>query len=200
MEKLGQNSPGSIKIHSQVDLQAWLAVQGIDCSEWGLGTTKTVDNLWTELVKGEILLVDNPPLRVVQVVQVVIRQGSRILIEVEQEFADKRRRARHYPPSEKMAAGESYVAAAMRCLKEELDVDRPRVELLLSTYQQRVSEKDSLSYPGLKSRYLFHVVEAKVEGLPSTEFWTLEDNVEPLDPVRKHHWVWQPQNEADWPD
>ena len=54
-------------------------------------------------------LVDQPVLRVVQAVTVVIRQEDKILIETEQVFKDGRRRVRNQPPSEKMKLGKQVI-------------------------------------------------------------------------------------------
>lgn len=187
----------SCQIDNQADLASWLAASGIDVTAWGQGTTKSVANLWDEFVKGEMSLQNSPPLRIVQVVQVIIRQGDRILIEAGQEFGDHRQRARHHPPSEKLESGETHQAAALRCLEEELGVQPQAVQLIHATYRQRQTETDSLSYPGLKSRYQFHIIEARVEGLPSIPFWTTETDTNLTDPVKKHYWTWEMPSAAE---
>lgn len=197
MTKKAGHQPGKIKepspvdIHSLAQLKGWLTSQNIDIARWGSGPTKTLESLWDELVNGEMSIQGNPPLRVTSVVRVIIRNGNRILIEAEQEFGDKRKRARNHPPSEKMRAGESYLEAAKRCLQEELGLASEDFEINDSMYRQIQQELESPSYPGLPTRYIFHIVEARVSGLPQTDFWTAEAGYNHQDPVKRHYWVWQ---------
>lgn len=178
-------------IQSLRQLKHWLVSKGIDTSYWGQGSTKTLESLWNEIVGAETGLQDDPPLRIIDVVQVIIRHGDEMLIEAEQEFADKRRRRRSHPPSEKMKRGECHLEAAARCLQEELGLELEDFEILPDTYHQRQDELESPSYPGLHTCYVFHVVEAKVKGLPTTDFWTNESAQNPNDPIKRHYWTWQ---------
>ena len=131
-----------------------------------------------------------------QAVRVVIRRERFVLIEAYQEFSSGRRRARGRPPSEKMQPGESYTEAALRCLREELGVTPERVQLRLETYRRKVREADPDSYPGLCTRYTFHVVDADVQGLPGRDFHTREGTTGPGEPIGVHYWQWQVQRES----
>lgn len=173
------------------DLRRWLAAQGVDLAVWGQGDHKSVHHLWEEIVQGETQIQEEPPLRLVDVVQVVVRRGGQALFEIEQELAGGRRRERNRPPSEKMRPGESYLEAALRCLREELGVKRTEVDLLHDTYRRERTEGPSPSYPGLHTRYTFHVVEARVAGLPDGDFSTREKAAARGDPVEAHHWSWK---------
>jgi ADP-ribose pyrophosphatase YjhB (NUDIX family) len=182
-----------VKIKTMDQLKTWLAARDIDASQWGRGAAKTIEGLWEEIANGEISIHDDPPLRVVPVACVIIRKGDDILIELEQEFGDKRVRRRNQPPSEKMKEDEHYTDAAVRCLQEELGLRPSHFEIIPSTYHQVEKEQDSPSYPGLHTRYTFHIVEAKVKGLPDRDFWTDESAENENDMVRRHHWVWRTQ-------
>lgn len=173
------------------DLRRWLAGQGVDLTAWGRGGHKSVDHLWDEIERGETQIQEEPLLRLVDVVQVVVRRGERALIETEQELVGGGRRRRNRPPSEKMQPGESYLEAALRCLREELGVKRSDVTLLHDTYRRKQRDAPSPSYPGLHTRYTFHQVEAEVEGLPEGAFSTHERAGERGDPVETHHWTWE---------
>lgn len=173
------------------DLRRWLAGQGVDLAAWGRGDHKSVDHLWEEIVQGETQIQEEPPMRLVDVVQVVVRRGGRALVETEQDLAGGRRRKRNRPPSEKMRPGESYLEAALRCLREELGVKRADVDLLHDTYRRKRMEGPSPSYPGLHTRYTFHVVEARVEGLPDGDFSTRERAGGSGELVEAHHWAWK---------
>jgi ADP-ribose pyrophosphatase YjhB (NUDIX family) len=170
---------------------SWLEQHNIDTSYWGEGNAKSVINLWDEIASGEIILLDDPPRRIVHVVQVVIRRGRRILLEVEQVMENGSRRFRNQPPSEKFKLGESYLDAAARCLREELGVTPEDIHLLPESYCPRTELLDSFSYPGLLTEYTFHVVEADVEGLPDEPFWRENKATVAGDPVKRHLWVWR---------
>ncbi|MBN1991507.1 MAG: NUDIX hydrolase [Anaerolineae bacterium] len=178
----------------QTQLKELLLAGGLDLTLWGRDHAKSVADLWQEIAAGEARLQTKPLLRLVSVVQVIIRRKGRVLLEIEQEFDDGRRRLRRQPPADKMKPAETYAEAARRCLAEELGVDRANVTILESTYQQTKKITDSPSYPGLRTRYVFHQVEARVPGLPDTDFWTDEIASNKQDPVKRHHWAWQPDS------
>lgn len=172
-------------------LKKWLLEKGIDISSWDKGEAKSVENLWDEVTSGEITLRDNPPLRVVQVVQVIIRRGNQLLIEAEQELRNGQRRSRKMPPSEKMKPGESYIETAQRCLQEELGLETHKTKFAHSTYRTTQTIKDSPSYPGLPTQYTFHTIEATINELPDGDFWRDNMAAEESDPVKRHRWTWK---------
>jgi ADP-ribose pyrophosphatase YjhB (NUDIX family) len=180
-------------------LHAWLIAQGLDLSAWGHGAAKDAAALWTELREGDARLVGPPPLRLVEVVEVLVAHPAahhtpqpRYLIEAEQELGDGRRRQRNLLPSEKLKPGEDCQQAAIRCLQEELGVAPQDVEIIPGSQQVIQRTLDSPSYPGLPTRYTVHTVAARVQGLPAESFWTSEATSNPHDPVKRHSWVWQP--------
>jgi len=170
-------------------LVEWLKEGGIDLSLWGKQGNKTAVDLWLELQQGDCILQGPPPVRLVRVVQVVIQQEGKVLIEGAQEMKDGRIRRRNFYPSEKMKPGESPPAAALRCLYEELGI-APNQVIILSECGAQVEECESPSYPGLKTCYYLFEVAARIRGLPTADFW--HDNVAHAlhDPVKRHHWVW----------
>ncbi len=173
------------------ELDLWLNINGINTATWGVRGTKTVRNLWGEYVSGEIAFEAPPPLRIVQVVQVIIRRGNRVLLEIEQEFGNAQKRSRHQPPSEKMKAGESYILAAIRCLQEELGLARDDIAFVGSGYEKVEMLTESPSYPGLQTKYTFHSIEAVAKGLPEKDFWRENITQMATDPVKRHLWAWQ---------
>ena len=52
-------------------------------------------------------------------------------------MADGRSRKRGIPPAEKMRPGERYVETALRCLKEELEVNPQDAEILEDSHTTR---------------------------------------------------------------
>lgn len=169
-------------------LEAWLRAHGLPLDAWGRGRAKRVADLWAECAAGETTLHDDPLQRRVGVVQVFIRRGGRLLIEVEQEMTDGRRRARLLPPSEKLKGEESPLAAAARCLTEELGLAGPDVKLRESGQPAR-RVVDSPSYPGLPTCYLIYTVEATGDALPEADFW--RENNAAGDVIRRHLWGWR---------
>lgn len=172
-------------------LKDWLIAKGIDQSQWGTDGTKTVENLWAEIVAGETELQDDPPLRLIRVVNIIVRQGDKILIEGEQEFGDNQRRYRGVPPAEKMKPRESHIEAALRGLAEELQVQPAQVKILPSPPQPQPLIQESQSYPGLRTKYLIYTVEVNIDGLPAEDFSTLEGSpAGSHDPIKRHQWHW----------
>ena len=178
-------------------LEAWLGRHGIEYERWGRNTSKSLRNLWQELEAGEVQLKESPPLRLVDVVQIIIRREGQILVEAEQEFLNGQRRFRNQPPSEKIKPGETALDAARRCLQEELGVPSERTVLYPESHQQHQTNTNSISYPGLPSQYNFHLLEAAVFGLPVDDFWRENKTDGLVDPIKRHRWTWQPQNLLD---
>ncbi len=171
------------------ELGKWLGHNGIDTARWGADGAKSVQDLWDELVNGDSRLQLNPPLRQVYVTEVMVQDAGRILIELEQEFGSGDRRVRRRVPSEKMH-DETSQTAALRCLAEELGVAADRVTFLSDAYERATQTKDSPSYPGLPTRYVFSRIEVAVQGLPAGDFWRENQAFGHGDPVRRHHWGW----------
>lgn len=173
------------------ELKLWLNTNGVDTATWGIKSAKSMQNLWAEYVNGEIAFEAPPPLRIVQVVQVIIRRGESVLLEIEQEFGNAQKRSRHLPPSEKLKAGENYILAAIRCLHEELGLARDEIGFVGSGYEKVELLSESPSYPGLQTKYTFHSIEAVAKGLPEHEFWRENVTQKATDPVKRHLWGWQ---------
>ncbi|KAK8503856.1 hypothetical protein V6N13_021638 [Hibiscus sabdariffa] len=170
-------------------------------SSWGVKPgTKNVHNLWLELSQGETSLLDStPPIRTVNVVTVrVLGKDKLLLVEAGQELSDGSFRDRFRPLSEKMKPHESVEEAVARAVKEELGSMALRI--VPGSYQKKLEERDSASYPGLPARYVLHSVDAWVEGLPDADFVTEEKEeyedsdrtmeLEKAVSVRKHFWKW----------
>ncbi len=179
-------------IQSPEALETRLLASGVDTSQWGTDRTKSVGDLWAEIVAGESRIQMQPLQRVVLgVVNVLIRRGERILIETQQVFASGLMRLRDMPPSEKMLPGESPVETAVRCLREELGVARHDIEIAAAAHPPRREVRLSPSYPGLSTAYTFYTVEAQVQGLPDGDFMTHEYDADGETWIMGHEWVWR---------
>lgn len=172
------------------DLAQWLHAQGVDTAAWGHGDAKTVADLWQEHHHGECTLAADPALRIVHVVEVRVEQQGLLLIETEQQFADGRVRVRRRPPSEKLRPEEAPVAAAQRCLSEELALSPAAISFPTQEIPTRTLRDDSSSYPNLPSEYTFYTVHAQVTGLPTTSFTTPNAAHAAGDPIIAHRWAW----------
>jgi hypothetical protein len=179
-------------------LETWLSHYGIDFKAWGEKSSKSLNHLWQELQAGEVQLKENPPLRLVEVVQIIIRQGETVLVEAEQEFFNGQRRYRNQPPSEKIKPGETVQDAACRCLQEELALPKEAFLLRPETHRQYQTNTNSISYPGLPSQYNFHVIEAAVSTLPTEGFWRENQSDGITDPVKRHRWEWRPADSVQF--
>ncbi|TKY74011.1 hypothetical protein E2542_SST02770 [Spatholobus suberectus] len=177
-------------------------------ASWGVKPgTKNIHNLWLELSQGETSLADStPPVRTVQVVLVrVTGKHGKLLVESHQELSDGNVRKRGRPLSEKMKPSEDPESAAVRGIREELGSVIGGVEDIVTvdpnSYEMRVEERGSGSYPGLPGCYVLHTLSATVEGLPEGDFCTYEvdeyggdfDDKKVADQavsVKKHYWTW----------
>lgn len=173
-------------------LESWLQRRQISVEAWGLGSSKSIETLWAELQSGESELAEDPPRRIVSVVQIIIRREEHVLVEASQELEDGRQRGRWQLPSEKMHPGEEPAETALRGLREELGVAAEEVSFVPGSVESWQWERDSISYPGLRTCYRFYRVEAVVAGLPHQPFSTREEATGPGEPVNRHFWEWAP--------
>lgn len=175
---------------SPTNLKAWLASHQIDTSQWGEGNAKSVADLWAELQRGECSFEEDPPLRRVEVVEVIVRHAGRELIEREQHFLDGRIRVRNQPPSEKMHPSETPIEAARRCLIEELALSADAISIPPQEIAARFLREESGSYPNLISEYCLYAVVATVDSLPTSDFIIPNAAHDDGDPVVAHRWAW----------
>jgi hypothetical protein len=144
-----------IEIKNLEHLNQTLNDYDINPNNWGNGDTRTLKELYKEIVDGETELteVDGELIRTVTVVGIVVTCNDFKLKEDRQEFTDGRIRHRDLSVScaEKLIKGETPKQAAVRCIKEELGIEIHEREL---TPHVSHSNKDlSSSYPGLKCIY-----------------------------------------------
>ena len=170
-------------------LREWLEANGVNLERWGRSDAKSAEDLWKEISSGESQIQDDSPLRMIHVVNIIIRSGDRILVEEGQQLGRNQKRYRGFPPAEKVKAGESHIDAAIRGLKEELQISPDSIRIVSSSVAPQISIHESQSYPGLRTQYTIHEVEVETDNLPDENFWTNETNVD--DPVAKHHWKWK---------
>jgi hypothetical protein len=144
-----------IEIENIGHLKQVLNDYDINPNDWGNGETRTLQELYKEIVDGETELfeMDGELIRTVTVVGVVVTCGKHRLKEDRQEFTDGRVRHRDLTVScaEKLINGETPKQAAVRCLKEELGIEVHESELI--PHVNHSNTDLSSSYPGLKCVY-----------------------------------------------
>lgn len=172
-------------------LHQWLLTLFLDLDNWNRGQAKSVGHLFDEINNGESSIQLKPPLRVVNVVQVLVSHDGKYLLELEQELDDKRTRKRNIPPSEKMKPGENCLDAARRCLLEELQIADKDIEMLSDECKAIYRYRNSRSYPGLRTKYCIYQVKVYVKNLPVEGFWTEEKAKHGVQEItRRFYWGW----------
>ncbi|CAA7391541.1 unnamed protein product [Spirodela intermedia] len=220
----------ALAFSSAESLSEWLRprLPAESFASWGIKPgTKTVHNLWLEVSLGETSLLlqatdgredrgidpsihrqeqlglapDLSLLRTVQVASVQIRNArGELLVETHQLLSDGTIRSRRRPLSEKMKPSESVEEATSRAIREELG-EGAVVRIVPGSYRTRVEERPSASYPGLPARYVLHLVDAEVEGVPQEGEFSTEESGESGYPqgalfVQRHFWKWIPNDAA----
>lgn len=155
---------GVRKVKSLKSLRSLLKRHGVNYADWGTGYTKTLQDLMKEIRLGEsVLMVKRGKLvRQVRHAQVnitcVIDGVLHKLVEERQVFANGAERPREggRSVSEKIQAGESPKAAAIRCIGEELGLLTFTGEgLVRDPNRPRKRRKNSaVSYPGLAVEHI----------------------------------------------
>lgn len=181
------------------DLTTWLQENGVDVSLYGVGTSKTVEELLGEVQNGESTLrvsSDGVPLRTVRVLSLLIRNSrGEVLVEEQQVRPNGSVRSRGLPLSEKLVATEEWRPAVDRAIREELGSilpSNPQITVDEGSYRQTVESSVSVSYPQLRCQYQCHRVEVQVEGLPNAGKFVTVENCR--DGVLQLHWAWK----ANW--
>ena len=159
-------------------LRQWLDANGVDANAFGVNGAKSLADLAIEVERGETVLalddVTNAPRRDVRVLRLLVtdeaKRPNQVLVEARQEWESGRVRYRNTPLSEKLLGNEDWRDAVRRAVDEELGgaIDATQFSLKVDESSVRRTEVDreSLSYPGLSSRYAMFTVTCEVKGLP----------------------------------
>ena len=149
-------------------LRQWLDANGVDANAFGVNGAKSLTDLAIEVERGETTLalddVTNAPRRDVRVLRLLVTDETwpgQVLVEARQEWESGRVRYRNTPLSEKLLGNEDWRDAVRRAVDEELGgaIDATQFSLKVDESSVRRTEVDreSLSYPGLSSRYESYV-------------------------------------------
>ena len=152
-----------------VELQELLRRHGLDSDKYATGKAKTLDHLLHEVRSGEcsLFLEEGVLIRGVELVGLNITRGNQVLEELFQEFYEgQRRRTRKLDASagEKMKPGETPEKAVKRLVKEEFPILLSSLGTL-SRGDDISRGAESLSYPGLVTKYTIHMfsIELSIE-------------------------------------
>eukprot|EP00884_Botryococcus_braunii_P010556 jgi/Botrbrau1/19501/Bobra.0035s0003.1 len=175
-------------------LRAWLENSGLCTKAYGTGKAKGLDNLLTEVQRGESVLINNgnKPLRMVRVlVAEIVNAANQVLVEDWQQLPSGAVRQRNRCLSEKMLAAESWKSAVHRGVVEELGSllgTSPSYSVDPASLRTWTRTSKSISYPELESVYELYKVRMSVAGLPETDFQTEEVEA---GGTLLHCWVWR---------
>ena len=159
-------------------LRQWLDANGVDANAFGVNGAKSLTDLAIEVERGETTLalddVTNAPRRDVECSgcwsPTRLHGRGRCWWRRRQEWESGRVRYRNTPLSEKLLGNEDWRDAVRRAVDEELGgaIDATQFSLKVDESSVRRTEVDreSLSYPGLSSRYAMFTVTCEVKGLP----------------------------------
>jgi len=145
-------------------LIALLQQGGVDTNKFGEAGTKTLEEFATELTSGEASLENQKDgiMRIVDVVAVkLIRKGGSILVEAS-ETKDGTKKELKRLPAVKRRSDENQFLAAHRVLTNALAMDDNEVTMNPADVLVMTEQKDSLSYPGIKTVYRKRIISASM--------------------------------------
>jgi len=175
------------KFSSQKELAGYLDSFGIETENWGKDSAKTIGHLAEEINEGEAVLLEEKGqvIRQIQIAGVDVFYQNCRLYEDRQEFSDGRTRKRTltHSLSEKFKGDESREDAAKRALREELGIGG---KINIKETGEKIETKDSLSYPGLKTRYIV----CEFEAFLSPEQFSADGYVE-CGGGKKNYFLWK---------
>ncbi len=163
------------------DLYILLQNSGIDTDLYSVGNAKTVEQLHEEILSGETNIIndDKQLIREVETLFLIIKgYDSKILREKWVKYGNKPKVPRLSPLAEKMMLGESdnIPKVILRAINEKLSLLKIKlnINIQLNTMKKCIYDKNSDSYPGLKTKYIVYIIQVKIDNLPNTKFKTRE--------------------------
>lgn len=158
-------------------LGRFLKAHDIDPIAFGKGRTKTLQELSTELITGESSLISLPGKGLVRLVDVVLLtvflQGTDSVLVVTKETTASgisgTESLLNRLPGTKRRPDESHFHAAKRVLQRQLKVHENLIELDADKVQVFEEEKESPSYPGLRTVYCKRIISADLQVAPAIQ-------------------------------
>mmetsp|Transcript_2492 Transcript_2492/g.5454 ORF Transcript_2492/g.5454 Transcript_2492/m.5454 type:complete len:947 (+) Transcript_2492:91-2931(+) len=165
-------APVGLKVEA---LGNFLKANNIDPSAFGTAHTKTLQELSMELTTGESILMEMENGRVVRLVDVVLLKilkvnangGDEVLVVTAETDVNNIQNNPegvlvHRLPGTKRRADENQFLAAKRVLTRQLRVSENAVNLDANSIAILEEEKDSPSYPGLRTVYRKRIISAEL--------------------------------------
>lgn len=187
-----------VTVLSPEDLASFLRANGVDLTQWGVKKAKTIEDFYAEIAAGEAHLMKDVQGAIrkimpsgVSVYHTPATGTSLYLHEDRQEFADGRKRNRglKYSIGEKAKPGEDHLAAAVRGIREELNLAG---KFTIFQTQSAVRVEESPSFPGLRTKY----DEARFVAMINEAQYKPEGYIED-DGKKRSYFVWQPAPTAE---
>lgn len=145
-------------------LMALLQQGGVDTNKFGEAGTKTLEEFAAELTSGEATLENHKDgiMRIVDVVAVKLtRKGGSVLVEAG-ETKDGVKKDLKRLPAVKRRSDENQFLAAQRVLTKALAMDDNEVTMNPNDVMVMTEQKDSPSYPGIKTFYRKRIISASM--------------------------------------
>lgn len=151
-------------------LGRFLKANQVDLSAFGRDRTKTLQELSTELMSGECSLRTMPAGGVVRIVDVVLLLITNVtadsaLVVTKERSASGRGidNLVNRMPGTKRRPDENHFHAAKRVLQRQLKIPENLINLDADNVQIYKEEKDSPSYPGLRTVYCKRIISAQLQ-------------------------------------
>mmetsp|Transcript_36154 Transcript_36154/g.83045 ORF Transcript_36154/g.83045 Transcript_36154/m.83045 type:complete len:1309 (-) Transcript_36154:126-4052(-) len=184
---------------------------GVDVNEYGVGSAKTLEELYTEIAisKKSQLVEENGRLeRRMELVRINLcvkdpeHKGKERMLRIATEMLeDGRMRTRNQKLAQVVKDGCPWTEAMRECFEKKLGIDKEVQDTVFALDMSwlKTERMDSLSYPGIETTYLTHEVRVHVInaqhpdlkgiGLPLLQNFTTADG------ALKYTWTWTPIGE-----
>jgi len=164
--KIGETKDFSALVHAPVspnedEIKSLLKENGVN---WDIWEPEKFQILTDELAKGESALVkaDEKLLRVVDIVVVKVMKEESVLAETEEEDSTGKTTTLNWLPAVKRRPDENMFLAAKRCVTKHMWIDENAVIFNTTSVMIAEEEKESQTFPGLKSLYRKRIITANV--------------------------------------
>jgi hypothetical protein len=141
---------------------------GIDTSLYGEGSAATLDEVANEVQLGECDLMEDSDRGLVRIVSVVLLRISdpkgKILVEARKKLKDSTVQELNRMPGGKQRPHENAFHTARRIMTNNLQIPEDLVEFNVAGCALMEEEKESPTFPGLKTVYKKHIVDAIIGG------------------------------------